>query len=81
MPRVTLFGKPGCHLCDHALAVVEEVGARRGFELVQVDITLDPRLHARYGERIPVISVDGEELFEYHLDAEALEGALDRVSS
>ena len=81
MSVVTLYGKPGCHLCDEALAVVEAVRAGRGFELEQVDITLDPRLHARYGERIPVVAVEGEELFEYRVDARDLEQALDRVSS
>ena len=77
---MTVYGKPGCHLCDEALVVVEAVRARRGFELEQVDITLDPRLHARYGERIPVVAVDDEELFEYHVDTRGLEQALDRVT-
>jgi glutaredoxin len=81
VPTVTVYGKPGCHLCEEALQVVVGVRARRGFELEQVDITLDPRLHARYGERIPVVAVEGEELFEYHVDPGALEGALDTVGS
>ena len=77
--RVTLYGKPGCHLCDDARTVVAAVRARRGFELEEVDITLDPRLHTRYGERIPVVAVDGEDAFEYHVDAASLEERLDRV--
>ncbi len=42
MPRVTLYGKPGCHLCDDARAVLGDVASRRPFELEEVDITLDP---------------------------------------
>ena len=69
MTRVTLYGKPGCHLCDEARAVVEAVRADVGFELEEVDITLDPVLATRYGERIPVVEIDGEEAFEYFVDA------------
>ena len=55
MSRVTLYGKPGCHLCDDARKVVEAVRADVGFELSEVDITLDPVLANRLGERIPVV--------------------------
>jgi glutaredoxin len=65
---VTLYGKPGCHLCDEARAVVQRVRATHTFELAEVDVTLDPVLHGRYGERIPVLALDGEELFEFFVD-------------
>ena len=80
MTQVTLYGKPGCHLCDDARAVVVAVRSEREFALEEVDITLDPALHARYGERIPVVAVDGVDAFEFHVDARALHDALDRVS-
>ncbi|MGH2783177.1 MAG: glutaredoxin family protein, partial [Thermoleophilaceae bacterium] len=51
MAVLTLYGKPGCHLCDEARVVVERVAAERGIELEQVDVTLDPRVERRYGER------------------------------
>lgn len=79
MTEVVLYGKAGCHLCEDARAVVQSVRARRPFELTEVDVSLDPVLHARYGERIPVVSVAGEELFEYFVDREELERALDTV--
>jgi glutaredoxin len=66
--EVTLYGKPGCHLCEEARAVVERVRAEHPFDLVEVDVTLDPVLHRRYGERIPVVALDGEELFEFFVD-------------
>jgi glutaredoxin len=78
---VTLYGKPGCHLCDEAREVVLSVRAERGFELLEVDVSLDPVLHARYGERIPVVTIDGEEAFEYHVDPAGLRERLDRVTS
>jgi glutaredoxin len=79
MPVVTLYGKPGCHLCDEARAVVERVRAQRQFELRQVDVTLDPVLYREYGERIPVLALDGQELFEFHVEEAVLVERLDRV--
>jgi glutaredoxin len=79
VPTVTLYGKPGCHLCDDARAVVERVRVRRDFELEEVDVTLDPVLHRAYGERIPVLAVDGVEAFEYHVEEAVLVQWLDRV--
>jgi glutaredoxin len=76
---VTLYGKPGCHLCDDARAVVERVRAERPFELREVDVSLDPELHREYGERIPVLELDGEELFEFHVDEAVLMQRVDRV--
>ena len=81
MPVLTIYGKPGCHLCEEARATVLEVCARRGVELVEVDVTLDPVLNRRYGERIPVLALDGEELFEYFVDLDALEDRLDKVTA
>jgi glutaredoxin len=78
---LTLYGKPGCHLCEGARSVVRGVAADRGVELVEVDITLDPVLNRRYGERIPVVALDGDELFELFVDRVALEERLDRVAS
>jgi glutaredoxin len=81
MVKVVLYGKPGCHLCDDARAVVSEALAGRDVDLEEVDVTLDPALEHRYGERIPVLAVDGEELFEYVVDARALAERLDKVGA
>ena len=79
VPVVTLFGKPGCHLCDEARDVVRRVCDHRAIELREIDVTLDPTLHREYGERIPVLAVNGEELFEYFVDEGVLVERLDRV--
>jgi len=71
-PRLTLYGRPGCHLCDDARVVLERVG--EPFD--EVDITTDDALHARYLERIPVIVLDGEELYDFFVDEPDLRGRL-----
>jgi glutaredoxin len=79
--QVTLYGKPGCHLCEEARQVVVAAKDERGFELREVDVSQDPVLHGRYGERIPVVAIDGEEAFEFHVDPVGLRERLDRVAS
>jgi len=74
--RVVVYGRPGCHLCEDALAVVERVRARLGFSLEQVDIESDDALFKRYLERIPVILIDGQEAFALFVDECELELAL-----
>jgi glutaredoxin len=81
MTVVTLYGKPGCHLCEDAKAVIDEVRSAHAFDLREVDISLDPALHREYGERIPVVAIDGVERFEYHVDPAALVRSLDRVGT
>lgn len=57
MSRITLYTRPGCHLCEVAVTALEEIG--EPFE--EVDITTDASLEIEYGERIPVIMLDGKE--------------------
>ena len=76
MSVVTLYGRPGCHLCDDAREALERVRAELPFTLREVDIEADDALLRRYLERIPVVSLDGEELFDYHVDETALRSRL-----
>ena len=81
MTRLTLYGKPGCHLCEHAQAAVDAArAAGREFELALVDVSIDPALHRRYGERIPVLEIDGEEAFELVVDPAELNRRLATVA-
>jgi glutaredoxin len=61
---LVLYGRPGCHLCDDARTVLERVG--QPFD--EVDIETDDDLLRRYLERIPVVALDGEELYDYYVD-------------
>ena len=78
---VTLYAKPGCHLCEDAKKEIEAARRERDFTLTEVDVSLDPVLHRRYGERIPVIEVNGQEAFELGVDRIALARLLDTVAS
>jgi len=71
-PELTLYSRPGCHLCDGARVVLERVRADSPFSLREIDITTDDALHRRYLERIPVVCLDGDELFEFFVDEHAL---------
>jgi hypothetical protein len=74
---VTLYTRPGCHLCDQARDVILSLRDSIGpFELREIDIDGDPELHARLLERIPVVEVDGEQVAELHVDAPTLRYAL-----
>ena len=72
MPTLTVYTAPECHLCHDALALLRDLQAELGFELVERDITRDDALHRAYLERIPVVTLDGEELFEYFVDGAVL---------
>lgn len=81
MNRVVLYGKAGCCLCEDAKQVVDYVRQRQDFDLVHVDVSLDPVLNARYGERIPVVEVNGEDAFELGVTAPELANLLDTVTA
>ena len=68
MSVVTVYAAPGCHLCAEAIATLRGLRDELGFALVECDITIDEALHRSYFERIPVIALDGEELFDYFVD-------------
>jgi glutaredoxin len=80
MATVTLYGKPGCCLCDEAREEIARLRERLGFDLEEVDVSLDPRLHREYGERIPVVAVEGDEACELGVDVPELERLLARVA-
>jgi glutathione S-transferase len=72
MKVVTLYGRPGCHLCDEARLVLQRIRATHPFRLEEIDIESDDILFKRYLERIPVIALEGEELFDHFVEEEAL---------
>jgi glutaredoxin len=78
---VTVHLRAGCHLCDDALAALAPLRSERRIEIETVDIESDERLHARYLERIPVISLDGVELYDFFVDLVDLERRLRAVES
>jgi len=79
MRSVVLYGREGCCLCDDAREVLERVRLRRPFALQERDIDADEGLLRAYLERIPVITIDGEEVFELFVDEVELERRLGMV--
>ena len=75
-PRVRLYSKPGCHLCDDARAVVERVCADLGTSYDEVDITTSPELMNAYADQIPVTFVDGKQHDFWRVDETRLRSAL-----
>jgi hypothetical protein len=61
MRQVVLYGSPECHLCETAKVKLERVRRVVPFELREVDVRADPQLARRYGERIPVVAIDGRD--------------------
>jgi glutaredoxin len=79
VPTIDLYGRPGCHLCDDARAKLLALRRELGFALIEHDIEADDELHRRYLERIPVVVLDGEELFDFFVDEAVLRDRLGRV--
>lgn len=72
MKTVVLYGREGCCLCEEALAVLSRVRAHTPFALVEFDIETDEQVHRAYLERIPVVTIDGVEAFQYHVEEREL---------
>lgn len=75
-PRITLYTRPGCHLCDDARAVIEGVCADLGESYEEVDITGDGDLEDRFTEDVPVTFVDGRQHDFWRVDETRLRAAL-----
>ncbi len=75
-PRVVLLGRPGCHLCDEARAVVARVAGELGVGWQEQSVDDDPELLRRYAEQIPVTFVDGRRHDFWRVDEARLRAAL-----
>ena len=73
---VELLSRTGCHLCDEARRLVQQVTAETGVGWTETDIDADPALRAEFGELVPVVRVDGKELGYWRIDEGRLRRAL-----
>jgi len=69
--KVVLYHAEGCHLCERARAILEQVGKEADFDLQEIDIGGDPGLEALYRQWLPVVEIDGERAFVYYVDPDA----------
>jgi thiol-disulfide isomerase/thioredoxin len=72
VPALTLYSRPGCHLCDEMKAVVERVARSVPLTIEVVDITTDPVLEARYSLEIPVLLIEGKRAAKYRVSEDEL---------
>ena len=75
-PRVTVYSRPGCHLCEEALVVVAKVCADLGETYDEVNIDEDATLTERFGEEVPVTFVDGKQHDFWRVSENRLRAAL-----
>lgn len=75
-PRVTVMSREGCPPCHTMQADVQRICAELGQSWTAVDVDTDPALRAAYGDRVPVLLVDGAEVGSWTLDEPALRAAL-----
>jgi glutaredoxin len=76
--RITFYTKPGCTLCDDAKATLLAFCDELALEVLEIDITTDPRLYEAFQEEIPVAYLDGRKLFKYRVDPALLRRQLQR---
>jgi len=75
-PRVTFYTRPGCHLCDDARVLIEQVCTDLGESYAEVSIAGDPDLERRFGHEVPVTFVDGKQHDYWRVDPTRLRDAL-----
>jgi glutaredoxin len=68
IPRVTLYTRAGCHLCETAKENLLAAQGKAEFELEEIDIDADPELRALYHDEVPVVAINGRKAFKYHID-------------
>ena len=76
MNRLTLYSRPGCHLCDEMKAVVARLARSMPLTVEEIDISTDPELERLYGLEIPVLLVDGKKAAKYRVTEDALKRML-----
>ena len=78
---VTLYTRADCCLCADMKALLGDLADEVPFRLSEVDVDSDPDLHARFGDSVPVLFVDGRKAFKYRATAGALRRKLQRADT
>ena len=72
MAELQLLTRAGCHLCEVAAETLDRVAAEHGLAVTPVDVDTDPELQAEYGDRVPVVLLDGREHSYFTVDVDRL---------
>ena len=78
-PQVTLYSKPGCHLCEEMKSEMARANCAEAYDLQEVNIESNPELFARYRFDFPVLLIDGVEMFRHQLSAGAFRERISRA--
>lgn len=78
--RITLYSRPGCHLCEEMRKTTEPIAREYGATFEEVDVDDDPAIAARYDLEVPVLCVDGEKAFSIRVTPASLRGRLARAA-
>jgi glutaredoxin len=68
IPQVMFYTKAGCHLCEEARDMLEDIAAQTAYELTEIDIRSDTELFEQYRYRIPVIVINGDTILEGRIE-------------
>jgi len=79
-PVVTVYSRPGCHLCEEAKREIESAGCDGEFTLEEINIDSDPALLERYQYDIPIVLIDGVRVFKHRVDPRDFKRKLRRLS-
>jgi glutaredoxin len=79
--KVTVYTRPGCHLCDDAKTAIYDSGCGNQLLLEEVNIDEEPALRERYGEDVPVIFIDGIKVFKHRVDPREFNRKFRRLAS
>jgi glutaredoxin len=77
--RVIVYSRPGCHLCDEAKTAIENSNCADRYTLEEVNIESDDELLKKYQYDIPVVTIDGEEVFRHRVDPDEFKIRILRV--
>ncbi len=77
--KITLYSRPGCHLCEEMKAIIARVAQEIAIDLEEIDISQDAALERAYREQIPVLMAGGRKLARYRISEQELRARLYRV--
>ena len=69
---VTVYSREHCHLCEEAVATLEDAAAavEASVAIEEVDVDADPQLREEYGDRVPYVTIAGRPAFKFRVDAD-----------
>jgi glutaredoxin len=79
-PHVIIYSRPGCHLCDEAKAAIMSAGCSDSFTVEEINIESDEELLRKYKYDIPVIAINGVEMFIHRVDRDEFKTRIKRIS-